>query len=99
MNSRDSEPLVRIAIAENAFTAEMLRNQLSEAGIPSLVRSNHSIILGPLAGGSFSFHVFVREADALRAAAVIGDGSPMDPPRPMLSAPARENRRKRRRWS
>ena len=98
MNSQDSEPLVRIAIAENAFTAGMLRDQLSEAGIPTLVRSDHSIILGPLAGGAFSFYIYVRASDARRAAAVIRDGSPMDPPRPMLSAPEREHRRKRRRW-
>lgn len=98
MNNRGDEPLVRIAIAENAFTAGMLRDQLSEAGIPALVRSDHSIILGPLAGGAFSFYLYVRETDAPRAAAVIGDGSPMDPPHAMLSAPEREHRRKRRRW-
>jgi hypothetical protein len=97
---RRREPLVVVAIAENGFTAAMLREQLAEAGIRALVRDQHSVVLGPLAGGNFGHEVLVLAGDADRATAVIGEGQPPAPlPPPALPTPERHRPgRRRRRW-
>ena len=96
---RRRERIVRVAIAENSFTAEMLRAQLQEAGIRSLIRNRDSgnAVFGGMGGVNYSLEVMVLEGDADLAAAVLGAGpqhEALPPPR------LREQRRRqrRRRW-
>ena len=96
---RRRERIVRVAIAENAFTAEMLRAQLQEAGIRSLVRNRDagSVVIGGIGGASYSLELLVLEGDADLAAAVLGAGPQQEAlPPPRLSAT--ERRARRRRW-
>ena len=91
---RRRERLVRVAIAPNIFTAEMLRGQLQEAGIRAMVRNRDAgnVVVGGIAG---TFELFVLEGDRDLAAAVLGD----DPPPEALPSPQiNTTRRRRRRW-
>ena len=89
---------MRVAVAENGFTAEMLREQLQQAGVRSLVRNRDagSVVVGGIGGLSYSFEVFVLEGDADLATAVLGGPPPEALPSPRL--PGRTRRRLRRRW-
>lgn len=91
---RRRERLVRVAVAGNMFTAELLKQQLREAGIRSLVRNREggSGVIGGIAG---TFEVFVLEGDTDLAAAVLGGPPPEPLPPPALAAPKRA---RRRRW-
>jgi hypothetical protein len=90
---RRRERLVRVAVAENTFTAELLKQQLREAGIPALVRNREggSGVIGAIGG---TFDVFVLEGDADLASHVLGG-----PPLESLPLPALPPKRaRRRRW-
>ncbi len=90
---RRRERLVRVAVADNTFTAEFLKQQLREAGIRSLVRNREggSGVVSAIGG---TFEVFVLEGDADLASNVLG-GPPEPLPPPALPAPKRV---RRRRW-
>jgi Putative prokaryotic signal transducing protein len=94
-DSRDRrrERLVRVAVADNTFTAEFLKQQLREAGIRSLVRNREggSGVVGAIGG---TFEVFVLEGDADLASHVLGGPPPEPLAPPALPAP----KRVRRRW-
>ena len=93
---RRRERLVKVAVADNTFTAEMLKDQLLEAGIPSIARNREGGV-GVIAGFAGTFEVFVLEGDADLASAVLGGGRVPEPlPPPALPAPPA--RPKRRRW-
>ena len=93
---RRRERLVRVAVADNTFTGQMLRDQLQEAGIPSLLRNREGGV-GVIAGPGGTFELFVLEGDADLASAVLGGGSPPEPlPPPQL--PPRPQRKRRRWW-
>jgi hypothetical protein len=96
MRDRRRERLVRVAVADNMFTAEFLRDRLKEAGIPSTMRNREggAAVVGGIAG---TFELFVLEGDADLAAAVIGDGTPPES-LPPPSLPAARPRTRRRRW-
>ena len=96
MRDRRAERLVRVAVADNLFTAEFLRSRLRQAGIPCTMRNREggAAIIGGIGG---IFELSVLEGDADLAAAVIGEGTPADPlPPPSLPAP--RPRTRRRRW-
>lgn len=93
---RRRERLVKVAVADNTFTAEMLKDQLREAGIPSVTRNREGGV-GVLAGFAGTFEVFVLEGDADLASAVLG-GGPAPEPLPPPSLPSPRVRPKRRRW-
>src|SRR3712207_4053411 len=97
MRDRRRERLVRVAVADNAFTAEFLRGWLREAGIPCTLRNREggAAVVGGIGG---TFELSVLEGDADLAAAVIGAGNPPEPlPPPPLPAP-RSTIRRRRWW-
>ncbi len=93
---RRRERLVRVAVADNTFTGEMLREQLREAGIPALLRNREGGV-GVFAALGGTFELFVLEGDAALASAVLGGDTPPEPlPSPRLAAPPPATRR--RRW-
>ena len=91
---RRRERLVQVAVADNTFTAEFLKQQLREAGIHSLVRNREggSAVIGAIGG---TFEVLVLEGDADLASNVLGGAPPEPLPPPALPAPRRP---RRRRW-
>jgi hypothetical protein len=98
MRDRQRERLVRVAVADNLFTAEFLRGRLREAGIPCTMRNREggAAIVGGIGG---TFELSVLEGDADLAAAVIGDGpQPEALPPPPLPAPRPTTRRRRWWW-
>ena len=82
---RQRERLVRAAVAENQFTAEMIRQTLAQAGIRSMLknRDGASVTFGG-SQSAWSMEVWVLEGDAEAAAALLGG----DPPAPALPPPA-----------
>lgn len=97
MRQRDRrrERLVLVAVADNTFTAQLLRDQLRDAGIASSVRNREggAAIVGGITG---TFEIFVLEGDADLAARVIGGDPTPEPLSPPALPPAPE--RRRRRW-
>ena len=71
VRDRRRERLVRVAVADNTFTGEMLRDQLREAGIPSMLRNREGGV-GVISGPGGTFELFVLEGDAARASTVLG---------------------------
>lgn len=70
---------MKVAVAENPMTAELLAGMLSEAGIRCMVKD-----VGPApaflgAGALASYEIFVLEGDAGAAAAVLSDELPERP--------------------
>ena len=70
---RGREPLVRVAVAENNFDAELMRDELTAAGIRCMLRNQDSLAVTTTIGLSspFSIEVLVLEGDVDRAAAVL----------------------------
>ena len=96
VRDRRRERLVRVAVADNTFTGEMLRDQLREAGIPSMLRNREGGV-GVISGPGGTFELFVLEGDAARASTVLGGNAPPESlPAPRLPAPPPST--KRRRW-
>jgi hypothetical protein len=96
MRDRQRERLKLVAVAGNVLIAELLKDQLRQAGIPSMVR-NRAGGAGVIGGIDGTFEVSVLEGDFDRAAAVIGGGEPplaLTPP----ALPATKRRARRRRW-
>lgn len=70
---------MRVAVAENPMTAELLAGMLKEAGIRCMVKD-----VGPApsflgAGALASFEIFVLEGDTDAATAVLSDDLPERP--------------------
>jgi len=94
---RSREPLVKIAVAENPATGEMVKQLLADAGVRCLVKNTDA--LGVLAGSAwtspFSVQIFVLSGDeataqAALAAAGFDNGA-------MLALPSAPRRRRVRR--
>jgi len=99
MDQRDRrrERLIRVAVAANHFTAQLLHDQLREAGIPAMVRNRDggSVVVGALAG---RFELFVLEGDADLASVVLGGPPPEQLAPPSLPGPRPKPARRRRWW-
>lgn len=93
---RARERLVRVAVAENTITAEMIRETLAQAGIRSMLknRDGAAVVFGGGLAGSWSLEVWVLEGDADAAAVLLGG----PPPPPALSPPAVPEAPAKRRW-
>lgn len=92
---RQHERLVLVAVADNTFTAQLLGDQLRDAGIASSIRNREggASIVGGIGG---TFEVFVLEGDVALASHVLGaERLPGSLPPPRLSPPPKP---KRRRW-
>jgi hypothetical protein len=92
---RQNERLVLVAVADNSFTAQLLGDQLRDAGIACSIRNREggAAIVGGISG---TFEVFVLEGDVPLASHVLGAGATPEPlPPPQLPPPPRP---KRRRW-
>jgi hypothetical protein len=96
MRDRRRERLMRVAVADNLFTAEFLRGRLKEAGVPCSMRNREggAAVVGGIGG---TFELFVLEGDVDLAAAVLGDGTPPEA-LPQPSLPTGRPRSRRRRW-
>ena len=96
LRDRARERLVVVAVADNHFTAELLREQLREAGIPSTSRNREggAAVLGGIGG---TFEIAVLEGDSDRAASMLG-GATQAPLVPSPSLPPGPRRRRRRWW-
>jgi hypothetical protein len=72
---RSREPLVRIAVAENPATAELVKQELAEAGINCLAKNTDA--LGVMSGSSwsspFSVELFVLSGDEAAAQKILAD--------------------------
>jgi hypothetical protein len=66
---RSREPLVKIAVAENPATAELVRQTLAEDGIRCLVKNTDPIgvMYGSLWTSPFALQIFVLSGDEARA--------------------------------
>jgi hypothetical protein len=73
--NRDREPLVRVAVAENNFDAELMKDELAAAGIRCMLRNGDVLAVTNQIGMSapFSIEVLVLEGDAARAAQVLSE--------------------------
>ena len=91
------ERLVRVAVAENPATAQLIRDALGDAGIRSMLRNrdNASAYLGSVAA-PFALEIYVLEGDADVASALLGN-SPVPEPLPPATEARRTKRRLRRR--
>lgn len=92
---RGRERLVRIAVAENPVTAELIRETLAAAGIRSTTRNQDT--LSSVYGSPpspWALEVWVLEGDADAASALLGGTARTELPPPAVTPPAR----KRRRW-
>jgi hypothetical protein len=96
MRDRRRERLKVVAVAGSVFLAELLKDQLRQAGIPCVVR-NRAGGAGVIGGIDGTFEVSVLEGDFELATTVIGgDEPPAALPPPAL--PAAKRRARRRRW-
>lgn len=84
---RSREPLVKIAVAENPATAELIRQILENAGIRCLIKNTDAlgVIYGSGLTASYALQVFVLQGDETAALAALGDdrsGALPPPPLP-----------------
>jgi len=94
---RSREALVKIAVAENQATAELVRQTLADEGIHCLVKNTDplGVLYGSLWTSPFSVQVFVLSGDEAKAQTIFGDRG-WDTSAP-LSLPVRAPRRYKRR--
>ena len=98
MPRRDRERLVRVAVAENAMTAHLIKETLAGAGIRCIVKNRYpTAITGPLPG-AYSDEVYVLESDATAASTLLGGGPVLEALPPPAVNPAARTRRRRRFW-
>ncbi|MGH2587909.1 MAG: hypothetical protein ACRDJE_23560 [Dehalococcoidia bacterium] len=72
---REREPLVKVAVAANDFDAQLMHDELTAAGIRSMVRGQ-DVLASTLDVGvaaPFSREILVLQGDAARARDVLGD--------------------------
>ena len=93
---RSREKLVKIAVAENPPTAELIKQTLAEANIPCLVKNTSAlgVIYGGGLSGSYALQVFVLEGDEIAALEALGGGLREELPPPALE-PRRRYRKRR----
>lgn len=70
---------MRVAVAENPMTAQLLSELLEQAGIRSLIKNRGAAPAIYGTGVLASYEVFVLEGDADAATRVIGDDLPSRP--------------------
>jgi hypothetical protein len=72
---RAREPLVRVAVAENDFDAQLISDELADAGIRSMVRNDDVLTSARYIGfaSPFSREVFVLEGDLVKAREILGE--------------------------
>jgi len=94
---RSREPLVKIAVAENQATAELVRQALTDVGIRCLAKNTDplGVLYGSLWTSPFSVQVFVLSGDEAHAQAIF-NARGWDTSVP-LSLPVRSPRRYKRR--
>ncbi len=70
---RSREPLVKLAVAENPATGEMIRQLLEDAGVPSLVKNTDAlgVLAGSLWTSPFAVQIFVLSGDEPAAQAAL----------------------------
>ncbi len=91
---RQHERLVLVAVADNTFTAQLLGDQLRDAGIASSIRNREggASFVGGIGG---TFEVFVLEGDATLASHVLGaERMPESLPPPRRPPPPNQTRRR-----
>lgn len=93
---RQHERLIKIAVAENASTAELIRQTLEEAGVPCLLKNTDplGVMWGSALTGPFAMQVFVLEGDEARALATLAERPVQAIPPPKLDQPRRRQRRR-----
>ena len=93
---RGREKLVKIAVAENPPTAELIKQTLAGANIPCLIKNTDAlgVIYGASLTGAFALQIFVLEGDEAAALEALGGPPPDELPAPSL--PPRRRYRKRR---
>jgi hypothetical protein len=94
---RSREPLVKLAVAENPATGELIRQLLQDAGVPSLVKNTDAlgVLIGSLWTSPFAMQIFVLSGDEAAAHEALAAAG-FDPSR-TLALPARSRPRRRRR--
>lgn len=87
---RSREPLVKIAVAENPATAELVKQILADSDVRCLVKNTDplGVIYGSLWSSPFSAQIFVLAGDegvaqAALAAAGFDTSAPIALPKPM----------------
>ena len=92
---RARERLVRVAVAETLITAQMLQEQLAQAGIRSMLknRDGTAVAMGGSYAQPFAMELFVLEGDADAASALLGGPPPPAVAPPALAAPPPKQRR------
>jgi Putative prokaryotic signal transducing protein len=72
---RSREPLVRIAVAENPATAELVRQELADAGIQCMAKNTDAlgVMSGSLWSSPFSVEMFVLSGDEAAAQQVLAE--------------------------
>jgi Putative prokaryotic signal transducing protein len=72
---RSREPLVRIAVAENPATAELVKQELAEAGIQCMAKNTDAlgVMSGSLWSSPFSVELFVLSGDEAAAQRVLAE--------------------------
>jgi hypothetical protein len=93
---RSREPLVKLAVAENPATGQMIKQLLEEAGIRSLVKNTDAlgVIGGSLWTSPFSVQIFVLAGDEPAAQAALAAAG-FDSSTTLALPPARRYRRRR----
>lgn len=93
---RSREKLVKVAVAENSATAELIKQTLAEANVPCLIKNTSAlgVIYGGGLTGAFALQIFVLEGDEAAALEALGGPPPSALPAPAL--PPRRRYRKRR---
>lgn len=96
---RRHERLVRVALAENPMTAQVIQDALDAAGIRCMVknRDGAAVMLGGIFTAPFALEVYVLEGDAAAASAILG-GRPPAPPLPPPSVEGPRSGQPRRWW-
>jgi hypothetical protein len=90
---------VKIAVAENPTTADLVRQLLEDSGIPCLVKNTDplGVLYGSLWTSPFAVQIFVLSGDEPAAqAALAAEGFDIATTLALPAAPARPRRRRRR---
>ena len=90
------ERLVRVAVAENPITAELIRETLTAAGIRCMTKNRDglSVMFGGSTPVPWALEIWVLEGDADAASALLGGG----PAAPPLPPPSLQRSTPKRRW-
>jgi len=92
---KSREPLVKIAVAENPATADLVQQVLAEAGIHCLAKNTDplGVMYGTLWSSPFSVQIFVLWGDESAAQAALA-ASGLDTSAPIALPTRRRSRRR-----